>query len=335
MSSVTALQLVNRVLLYRRQPPITAISENDPQHQVILNALNMAREDILGTRRWEFDLRHDGQLLTKPTLSSQGITPTFTALQGETSGAIVITGYTASDYVAGDFVVRMVPTDDATYGKTAFRVNTSLPTFSFATLNFPIAMPTAFSSTDCDLVYAEYILPDTVREVVRISHEQDELLMEQIDPTLRFDEKYPSYVYETGEPRSVAIGGFDRRTYLTTEDPDPGLRAIVWPIPDAAYVLTYSYYYRHADFTTGTDELVGVPPDVVNDIVWQATSIVKMAIDGDYAAAHFSDMAQQSASVKMNAYGGSAGRRHTVGSWDSSSNIGRFNPEYLNRLIGS
>lgn len=321
-------------MLYRRQPEVSAFQSTNPEHVATLNALNMAKEDILATRRFEFDLRHDGQVLTKASLSSQGISATFTGAQGDTSGVITMTGYTASDYVAGDYIVRMIPTGDTSYGNTAFRVTTSLPTFSFSTLNFPIELPKPFVATAADLVYAEYLLPDTVREVVRANYEQSELSLENVDPTVRFDELFPSYSYEQGEPRIFSIGGFDTGTHFTTTDPDPKLRAIVWPVPDDEYVISYSYYYRHPDFTDGSSELVGVPPDVVNDIVFQATAVMGMAWDNNFSAAHFSDMAQSQASVKHGAYSGSSGRRHTVRSWESGRSLTGNREGFPGRLIG-
>ena len=133
----------------------------------------------------------------------------------------------------------------------------------------------------------------------------------------------------------MAVGGFDISTYTTAGTvPAPRLRAVVWPVPDDEYVLTYSYYYAHPEFTDGDSTLVGVPANLVNDIVWEALSIMKMAWDGDYTAAHFSDMAQAQASAKHVAYGGSKSRRHTVRSWDSGRSV--FSPDLCDtsKLIG-
>lgn len=323
-------------MLYRRQPEVSAYVSTNPEHAATLNALNMAKEDILAPRRYEFDLRHDGQLVTKQTHSSLApvVTPTLLASQGDTSGVITMTGYTAAAELRGGHVTRLVPTGDTEYSGTAFRIISCLPTFSTATINFPFEMPKPFVNVTCDLIYAEYLLPDTVREVVRANHEQNELSLEQLDPTVRFDELFPSYSYETGPPRMFSVGGFDTETYATTETFDPKLRAIVWPIPDDGYVITYSYYYRHPDFTSGTTELIGVPPDVVNDIVMSALSVMSMAWDGNFAGAHFGDMAQSMANAKHSAYSGSSGRRHTVKSWDSGRAMGSAEG-FPGRLIGS
>ena len=338
MASVTGLQLLNRVMLFRRQPEAASYSALDPEHVVTLNALNMAKEDILGTRRWEFDLRHDGQLITKATASSLSIVPTLSLLASLPNQATIsesTSGDDISERFAEGTIMRFVPIDDAGFADTAFRVTSYRTTSSTAaTLDMPVSVQTDVTG-DCDLVYAEYLLPETIREVVRASFDQSEISLEQLDPTVQFDECIPSPHLESGEPRVLSVGGFDRETYDTTDDtPDPKLRAIVWPVPDDEYLISYSYYYRHPDLASGTDAWVGIPSDIIADIVWQATSIVKMAIDGDYAASHFSDMAQSQASTKHLAYGGSSARRHVVRSWDTGNSLGASREGFPGKLIG-
>lgn len=334
MASITALELINRVMLFRRQPPISSYQSTNPEHVTTLNAINMAKEDILGTRRWEFDLRTDGQLVTKASQSSLGVTPTFGSTVGLTLAGFSGLTNSTTDLI-GDFVARVVPTGDSDYSDTAIRIVSATPVFATtATATIPFAAPKTMS-VDCDIIYSEYLLPDTVREVVRVSHEQQEVRLEQVGAAVEFSEIVPSISYETGEPRMVAVGGFDRSTYNTSgSTPNPKLRAVVWPVPDDEYILTYSYYYAHPDLESETDTLDGVPPAVVNDIVWQATSIMSMAWDNNYAAAHFGDMAQAQASVKNSAYGGSATRRHTVRSWDSGRSSNMFDEAWQTKTIG-
>lgn len=335
MASVTALELINRVMLFRRQPAISSYQSTNPEHVATLNAINMAKEDILGTRRWEFDLRTDGQLVTKASQSALSVTPQFSWTVDTTTASMTALTDSTADLI-GDFVARVVPTADTDYSGTAFRVVSAAPTSATAaTITLPFSAPKTFSAGNCDVIYAEYLLPDTVREIVRISHEQREVKLEQVGATVEFSELVPSISFDTGEPRMVAIGGFDRSTYNTSGTvPNPRLRAVVWPVPDDQYVLTYSYYYAHPDMDDGADTLVGVPPAVVNDIVWQATSIMGMAWDNNYAAAHFGDMAQSQASVKNAAYGSSATRRHTVRSWDSGRSGGMIDPTWQNKTLG-
>lgn len=326
-------------MLFRRQPEVPSYSALDPEHVVTLNALNMAKEDILGTRRWEFDLRHDGQLGLMASSESRSVNLTFAYQVGIPNVATV--AYTSltgdiNDEIASDCIIRVVPSGVADFSDTAIRLtayNASSNDY-IALVRIPVSPTTDINGT-CGLIYAEYLLPDTVREVVRASFDQNELSLEQLDPTVQFDESIPSPHLESGQPRILSVGGFDRATYdLTGAIPDPKLRAIVWPIPDNPYIISYSYYYKHADLTTGTDTWDGIPDWAINDIVWQATAIVKMAIDGDYAASHFADMAQAQASTKHMAYGGSSARRHVVGSWDTGNALGSSREGFPGKVIG-
>lgn len=336
MASVTALELMNRVMLFRRQPPISAYQSTNPEHVATLNALNMAKEDILGTRRWEFDLRTDGQLVTKASASSRGITPDFSTTAGSSTGTIVYATEDAATEILGDWVARVIPTGSADYSNTAIRLASATTSASTAVAVLPFNAPVTLAAVDCDVIYAEYLLPDTVREVVRASYEQQDVRLEQVGATVEVTEVMPNLYTETGEPRLLAVGGFDRNTYSTSGAvPAPRLRAIVGPVPDNEYILTYSYYYAHPDFTSGTSSLVGVPPAVVNDIVWQAVSVMSMAWDNNYAAAHFADMAQAQANAKNASYSGGAARRHTVRSWDSGRSQNMFDESWQTKTIGN
>lgn len=315
MASVTALELINRVMLLRRHPTISSYVSSNPEHQVVLNALNMAKDDILGTRDWDFDLRHDGQLATKAV---KDVTMFVTA----GLNFATISGTNGNTDLYGDYVVRVIPTGSAGLSNTAFRINyASNPTFGFVIM--AVASPeTVPVSTAAKLVYSEYILPDNVRSVVRASRQQNELGMELLDPSVGFDEWVPNAFVDPGEPRVMAVGGRDVRTYNGTASPlndEPGLRAIVWPPPDDEYVINYSYYVQHPELEDGDSVLEGIPESVTNQIVNVALSIVKMAWDGDYAASHFMDLGQANASVLHRNNAGSKGRRHTVRSWDSGS----------------
>lgn len=333
MSSATALELINRVMLFRRQPPISVYDPTDPEHVVTLNALNMAKEDLLGSRRYEFDLRHDGQLITKASTNSRSVAATLTVTAGQSSGQLDLISLTASQEVLGNHVTRVIPSGNSTYSGTAFRVQTALCVANEAAVGFSFAVPDAMAAVSANVIWAEYMLPDTVREVVRASYDQSELRLEQLSPITSFDEMIPDLSYESGSPRTVSVGGFDTQTYSVSGSvPDPKLRAVVWPVPDNEYVISYSYYYKHADFVDGASVITGVPDGVLNDVVWKAVSIMKMAWDGDYTAAHFSDMAELQATAKLVSYGGARTRRHTVKSWNSGQSVVELG--FPNKLIG-
>ena len=329
MASITLLEMVNRVRLYRRQP--TTDSFATPEDTVTLNAINMAIEDVLSIRKWEFDLRHNGQLALRGNLT--GILVNMTV---ETPN-IVLAGWAAVDAdVFGDYVIRLVPTGSTDYANTPFRLKSSPGSVgpgAFATMD--VNAPFTDTVVACVLHYSEYILPDTVGEVIRASYKEEQIRLTQADPTVRYDEMFPNGHETFGSPEVIAVGGFDTPTYdSTVAIPDPGLRMAVWPVPDDAYVIDYSYYYKHPELVTITDTLQGVPNAVVNDIILKAASIVMMTWDQNYAAAHFTDMSEQQAALKHRAYGGSSGRRHTINSFENGSAVAHVHNGFPGKLIG-
>lgn len=333
MASVTALELVNRVRLFRRQPETTVIAT--PEDVVTLNAINIAIEDVLSIRKWEFDLRTDGQLELRGQLDDC----TIEISAGTSQANLTRSSLVATD-VFGDYAVRVRLDGDTTHANTAMRVNNSsaiiFGTVSVLALESKIRAGVA-ALTDCTVFYSEYILPDTVSSVVRASYQETPLTLEQVDPTVRYNEIFPRPHDEFGPPKVIAVGGFDTKTFVTTAPlvtPAPGLRLAVWPIPDLDYTIHYSYYYKHPELVLATDLLDGVPTNVVNDIVLQATSIVMMTWDQNYAAAHFTDLSREQAAAKHSAYGGSKARRHRIDSFENGSGQIRLQPGFPGKLIG-
>ncbi len=334
--SITALEMVNRVRLFRRQPTTTVI--DTPEDEVTLNAINMAIEDVLSTRKWEFDLRTDGQLALRAKFDGANITTTA----GSNQVTIVKSGATTFEDadMFGDYVVRVLADGISDYANTAFRIEKSRPlvlgtTFT-ATLETSIS--TSNSSVDCELHYGEYILPDTVGSVVRATYQELPLTLDQVDPKIRYSEIFPRPHIKFGPPEIIAVGGFDRRTWedvpAVDDQTDPGLRMAVWPIPDDEFVINYSYYIRHPALTIATSTLEGVPQSVVNDIVLQATSTVMMTWDQNFAAAHFTDMSREQAATKHKTYGGSPARRHTIHSFERGGIDRSLNNGFPGKVIG-
>jgi len=335
MSSVTALNLVNRVRLLRRQP--TTQNFGTPEDTVTLNALNMAIHDILSTRRWEFNLRHNGQLSLQSR--STDLTTSLSVLSGQSNNIMLLTSTEdlfSSQFKSGQ-IGRIIPGGDADYGDTGFRC-LSYSDVSQYVVGVTIASPLyeTAAGTDGTLYWAEYILPDTVQSVVRMRHQEETLEVEQVSPGAEYDELFPRPHIEYGPPRSVAIGGFDVETYDfdAATVPEAGLRVAVWPVPDTRYVLDYSYYYRHPELVNETDLLSGVPEENVNDVILEAASIVKMAWDADYAGAHFSDMAQERASAKYRSGSGSPGQRHRVRSFEGGYSHHGITNGFPGKVIG-
>lgn len=335
MSTITALQLMNRVMTLRHQPEAASYQSTNPEHVVTLNALNIAKEEILGSRKWEFDLRHDGQLITKASSLSREVASTMTTTAGSASATLDLDSLTASDELIGDWVARAIPTGSTDYTGTSFRVVNALASGATASVNFPFAVPVTLSAVECDVIWAEYILPDTVREVVRASYEEIPLSLTQASATASFDELVPAIGWQKGSPRYFSVGGYDLSTYDSSGTaPVPKQRAVVWPVPDDEYIVTYSYYYVHPDFEDGDSTLDGVPSTNVNDIVLLATSLVGMAWDNNWAMSHFADMANGQSTIKYMSSGGNRSQRYNMRSWDSSPRADDRVVGFPNRLLG-
>lgn len=333
MASVTALELVNRVRLFRRQPETTLI--NTPEDRVTLNCVNMAMSDVLTIRKWEFNVRHDGQIKLRGRLDD---------VHPDNSSLSTVIGLSRPEGLAnadvfGDYVVRLLMDGLSDYPKTSIRLTSSSSVvagvLATGTMATSFSEDTTVGVTEGELHYAEYIMPDTVMEIIRISHTEDSLNLIQADPNVRYDELFPNQNAQLGAPKTVAVGGFDIPTYQTgTTAPDPGLRMAVWPVPDEDYILNYSYYYRHPELVNATDVLSGVPNSVIGDIVLQAASTVMMTWDQNYAAAHFTDLSREQSAAKHASYGGSQSRRHPIGSFDGGSTGVAIERGFPGRTIG-
>ncbi len=322
--------MLNRVRLLRRQQTTTVIET--AEDEATLNAVNSAIEDVLATRKWEFDLRHDGELSLRAVLDDCTASAILGTLQPQLRRT---TGLTTPD-IRGDYAIRLRVDGLTDYANTSFVVTSSgdITSGTTATLKIATASKEVWTLLDAELHYGEYMLPDTVKEVVRVSHQENDVSLFQADPVLRYDELFPNQS-DAGPPKTVAVGGYDIGTFETgVTTTEPKLRLAVWPIPDDDYVLSYSYYYRHPELSAATDTLIGVPPAVVNDIVLQAASTVMMTWDQNFAASHFTDLSREQATAKYLAHGGSDARRRPIGSFEGRSSNVVLERGFPNRVIG-
>lgn len=339
MASVTALQLVNRVMLNRRQPEITTISSTAPEHAVTLNAINAAKNDILESRDWEFNLRRS-QIVLRARIAGTIVSSGSDAsvLLFTQSGAVTAL---ESDWI-NDYVCRLVAESSTDYSNTATRVD------SIRTPVIPqnVVVDAPYTAAEVEpaiggtgyMIRGEYMLPDTVRAVVRASYQERNLSLTQADPWSQYEELFPRPHWEYGPPETIAVGGYDIPTYDNGSGgetpPEPKLRMAVYPVPDDDYIVDYSYIYRHPELTADADVLEGVPESVVGQIVWRATGIVAMAWDQNFAAAHFTDMADQRSAALYEAQRGSDSRRHTINSWAGRDGTLRVVRGFPNQEIG-
>lgn len=326
--SVTALQLVNRVRRSRRLDDVASIANTEDL--AALDSINNAIEEVLSSRRWEFDLRK-----TQFSLKASR-TGTCSIISGNSFGTYTETSSIPSSAMVGNFVLRLNPTGSTSFGQTALRVNSTLTIGSSAICAFPTAVYETMTSVACTAFYSEYTLPDTIRDVVRVTYQEEPLTLENIGPAVEWDELYPRPQIEFGPPESISIGGYDIPTYANSGSADPALRMIVWPVPDDDYILDCTYYYRHPELTGSTSTLVAVPPDVVAKIVDKAAARMKAYYEKDYNALALDGRANAALDeIHKRARGQSADRK-VVGNWEGmGSRHRRYGSMTNGRLIGS
>jgi hypothetical protein len=327
--STTALQLVNRTRRKRRQGDTQTISEIDDL--AALDAVNTAMNEVLSSRQWEFDVRQT-QFVTKGRKTGVEVFLN----EGASLIPISLDGLESED-VSGDFIVRCVPNGSTEYGDTAIRsLYSTIPLSGISYLNIPFTLAATETVTAGELFYSEYMLPETVKSVLRVTHQEETLTLDQVGASIEFDELYPRKQIEYDRPRVVSVGGLDLSTYLVTDDaPMPRLRAIVWPVPDDDYILDYQYVYRHPALTTGTDTLDGVPPEVEDLIVNLATADMQANFDRRVEEAR---AMRRDSMIVMDEihkrHGGQVADRAIIGNWDSPIGGRNWRNTSRGRLIG-
>ena len=310
-------------------PDVGSFSETEDL--ATLDAVNNAIEETLSSKRWEFDMRR-----AQIALRGRYTGGTVSITSGSSTASYANTSGVDTADVYGSYVVRLLPTGSTDYANTAFRVLTAVGSGTTGTLILGADVPETMSSVAATLFYAEYMLPETVRNVLRISHQEQSLNLEQVDPIVEFDELYPRPSIEFGTPELISVGGLDVSTYETAGTaPEPRLRLIVWPVPDDDYVLDYTYHYRHPVLEDTTDTLDGVPPNVVDQIVDLAAADMKAYYEKDYDAIKLRMFTQDKLDRMHAEHGGMYADRKSVGNWDGRSGRARADLSVTRgRLIG-
>ena len=301
---------------------------NATEDQATLDAINTAVDEVCSSRRWEFDIRRAQMTLRKRENRTGYYQHTFTAAAGANSGTIsygtVSLSEAAARFYSSDdhpFITRVLPTGSSDYPNTAFRLLTVTAISSQASFTLDTTVGTEQSAVNAELFYSEYILPDTVRAVIRVTHQDDPVTLEQVDATVGFDEHYPRPQIEFGSPEVVSVGGFDTPTSDARDAaPVPGLRMMVWPVPDEAYVLDYTYHYRHPALTETTSTLEGVPPEIVDQIVDLAAISMKGFYDDadSRSVARYKAMTMNTVQEQHRRHAGNFAERKRIGNWDGS-----------------
>ena len=332
--ALTALQLVNRILRLERLGDVGTFA--DDRAKVTLDLLNEATREVLEEHVFDFDRRGDGVLTTSEVIrggsDTGGATPklTITALFGH--HIIFGTDSEAADFFATFLLSRisyLVPEDDSKYSNTAFRIESATYAGSDAVfLNLNIdSWPGDIlaESTNFRVFTPEFILPDTVRKITSVKHEEQDLRLSQITHGTSFQQVVPRLSENFSQPGIAAVGGYDTAGYIDRGVvPDPGLRVLIWPIEEDPMVLHYQYVYRHPELVEPTDELAGVPLHIVDNIIDLAFSKAVSTIDKDIESGRgLRQDANSSRRRKQNADNPSPLRRFSMASMDQMSSSSR------------
>lgn len=332
MPSFTALQLVNRMARLLRQDPISSVATSPGDNY--LDVLNDAIGNVLGEKDYPFDIRHDGEL---PTLASQsgsllslnngGTVISIGSGDGMTAdlfaGSLSASPSSTADEGRTGVITRIIPTSSTDFGDTAIRMTSATSIVGAVGIGIGHAFPgTTISSGTWQSLAAEYILPDLVRSVIEVRHEEEPLTLEKIPAAATFEQLVPRPHDTQQNPTWVGVGGYDVATQITPDDntnnrTQPGLRLIIWPVPTSAILLQYSYRIRHIPMTADTDVLEGVSSEVVSQIVLAAAGLSQAFHDREPQTGFANESAAKARLDRMEHVNDPhSGRRHHVRSWD-------------------
>lgn len=296
MPTVTALTLVERVS--RRLKLATVSSFTDPHAPVLLDFVNESMREVLETEAWDFLTRNDGELMVVPKydyLASFQVTLASTVA--------VNVGQVDHATYRGAFRTRLVITGSASHPQTSFAVVSN----NHPTVSDRYTLATAWPGTSESLIngtvyVVDYQLPATVRDVLSVRHEEDEIAVQFVDRTSTFDQYIPTAHLESSDsPDLVIVGGSVTSTFETSVGAaTTALGLMVWPIPTVAYLLSYSYRYLHPDLTAVGD-VVDAPKAHVDLIVDKAMAKAyrsAVANDPDMAEMIEADVARRFARLR-------------------------------------
>ena len=327
MASITALQLVNRVLRRVQKSTVSDFSEH--LGAAVLDLVNAAKNEVLESRIWPFDIRHDGVLTLKGSATLSDVDATNGSAQLGTTSLISYWDLTKTNFGRVD---RIVLDSDADFGNTAFRIRSFNTTPSPDELRLDVEWPgTTVTGASATVFSAEYLLPTTVRSVLSVRHQEQDLKLDLIDPSLGFDQLFPRPLDEINDEISwVGIGGQADETVRLGAfgDDSTRTRMVVHPIPESDLVLHYRYVYLHPDLSSTSDTLDDVPPSVQNEIVNEAVGHYLLSPLGGDAEAGQALLRERAASTnrKADAARPDPFRRRTIKPLDTVRGGARHDP---------
>ena len=259
----TLIQMVNRVRRKARFQDAVTLTGDD-MTPAIVDALNEGAREVLESHDWDFDMRHDGVLMT---VASSTQSENVSVTNGAVTGGFTVSSFDIDDY-ATDKVASIVVTSDGSFGDTTFRVpsvttHATTPAFTVET-----AWPgTSSAGVGTATIFAQqYLLPDTVRDVTEVRHQERTLHLQFVPREHRFPTRPHQRISTSIE--TVYVGSTITATYVTNSASagSTGLGIMLDTVPSSVLRLDYSYRYRHPEMTLTTDTLVGVP-DHIQDVI--------------------------------------------------------------------
>lgn len=265
--------MTNRVLHTLRDQTVTTIASTDGRAQAIVAMLNQAKDDILDGYPWPFNVRHDGLVELPAKLS--GTTGTVT--NGSATVSLPLTLAQLTDMLGGK-QIRVAITDDSVFPNTAFRAESIEWSGSAWTVTLQTAWEgdTDSGSAAFDVFSHELLLPDTVKRVLSVTHQEQNVPLRWVDRALSYEASVPRpQDIFSDNPDVVSVGGHIANTTSSHSSVTDGSAAtrlgmMVSPPPDTKLFLNYSYVVRYADLSSNSDTFTGVPASVTSIIERQA-----------------------------------------------------------------
>lgn len=265
---MTLLASVNYLRRLMREEEITAISpELDIQTQVGL--LNDASDEILNSHRWSFLRRYDGYAFfparytdTGGLSITNGGTSCFLNQLGTGSWAASNTTEFTTNVRA-----RLRVTADTSFSDTSILLNNINSTTPFAASLGIDSWPGdtfALGAGEFEVCTYEFVLPSTVRQVLAVWDQEGDLSPEFIDRPTEFDPwVIRPHDQFTDRPEIVMVGGTYTTTTIDSGSSTTGTGLVIWPPPSSDLLIQYSYLYKYAELSDGSDAWTGVPTEVV------------------------------------------------------------------------
>jgi hypothetical protein len=230
----------------------------------VLDLVNEAKRDVLESKNWNFDERHDGVVTTVAPITgtATSVSGTSVVLSGITTSQIVPSASTAS-------VARIIFTADTAFGDTAYRIASSVDALGVANLTLAERFQgTVSASTAVTIVFDDQVLPSTVRAVTGVRHQEGDLELFHLTRNLLNYVRRRPHESDTDSPTTVTVGGTGESTYNSgsASNGTRGTLFTVNPISSQKLSFNYSYYYRHPDLSASQD-LVNVDSAVEDCIV--------------------------------------------------------------------